>query len=84
MRRGGRPPIARVHGLSPRELAVARLVAAAETDKVIAATLGIAHPSVSFHLRAIARAWGLRKNVRVQIALRMNVLIQQRLSSEVK
>lgn len=60
------------HGLTPAEFRVAQLVAGGETDKVIAAKLGLAHPSVSYQLRAIARAWNLTKNVRVQVALRMH------------
>lgn len=61
----------RPDGLTPHQREVADLVAAGKTDKEIAAALGIGKHGVWFHIRSIAKAWELRGNVRVQIALRV-------------
>jgi DNA-binding NarL/FixJ family response regulator len=59
--------------LHPRSLRVAELVAAGDTDKAIAAKLGLAVRTVRYHIRVIAVAWNLdpAKVTRVEIANRV-------------
>lgn len=62
----------RPDGLTPQQGRVAELVATGKTDKEILAELGIQRPGLWFHIRRIAARWGLRGNVRVQIAKRVH------------
>lgn len=61
----------KTHGLTPQRLRVARLVADGKTDKEVGEELGISKQGVWFHVRALAKAWNLRGNVRVLIANRV-------------
>jgi DNA-binding NarL/FixJ family response regulator len=64
-------PPATAAELTPRQLAVAALIARARTDKQIAHELGIQRRTVGVHLTALAYRLHLdaASNVRVQIAL---------------
>lgn len=54
--------------LTPRQIAVAALVAKGHTDKEIAFTLGIAYNTVRIHVASLARRLGIRSgDTRVHI-----------------
>ena len=56
--------------LTPRQLAVAALVAKGHTDKEIAGALGIAYNTVRAHVAELARRLGIRSgNTRVRITI---------------
>ena len=57
--------------LSPRQRAVAALIACAKTDKQIAAELGVSPRTVRVHVESLAYLLRLdvSRNVRIQIAL---------------
>ena len=62
---GGRPPSQ--HGLTPRELQVARLVASGASNKDVASTLFVNAKTVEYHLANVYRKFGVR--TRTELAL---------------
>ena len=71
----GRAPSAPLHGLSPREIEVLRLVAAGKTNREIAGELFISVPTVKVHVRAILTKLGLESRTAAAASAIQNQLI---------
>jgi len=65
-----------VHDLSERELEVAEAIASGESNKLIAAHLGISESTVKFHIRSLSRKLDVHNRAQiVSEALRRGLLI---------